>query len=307
MTAVGLCGSDLHWFADGSASAAGTWTGRSCRGTRSGGVIATGPRAGLRVADRSGRHLRALRPVRRGPRQPVRGDAVPGHARLRRRPRRADGVAGPAAGAGPGRRSRTTRCRCWNRWASPIHSVGLGHVRAGMSAAVTGAGPIGLLHRGHAPGAGRGRIVVTEPLAHRRAAALALGADVAVAPDADGVARGRPASGRTWPSRPRARTPPSRPRCGAARARADAWCSWASPAPRRTPSRPGTRGARASRSRSHGGCRRPICSRRINLVACGVVALGRWCPRPIRWPTGPPAFEALVRREGLKVVVRPNA
>ena len=66
---------------------------------------------------------------------------------------------------------------------------------------VYGAGPIGLLIVAMLRARGVGRIVVTEPLAHRRAAALAMGADVALDADPDGR-RGR-RSGSRWTSRSR--------------------------------------------------------------------------------------------------------
>src|SRR5262245_46134128 len=49
MTAVGLCGSDLHWFLDGSTGAA-PLSRPLVLGHEMAGVVASGPRAGLRVA-----------------------------------------------------------------------------------------------------------------------------------------------------------------------------------------------------------------------------------------------------------------
>ncbi len=64
-----------------------------------------------------------------------------------------------------------------------MHAIDLARLRAGQSAAVLGAGPVGgavvhLLRR-----CGAGRILVSEPVADRRAAALRLGADEAVVPE----------------------------------------------------------------------------------------------------------------------------
>jgi L-iditol 2-dehydrogenase len=53
----------------------------------------------------------------------------------------------------------------------------LGHLRIGSTIAVVGAGPIGLLLVQAAKRAGATRVVVVEPLAHRRDAAMRLGAD----------------------------------------------------------------------------------------------------------------------------------
>jgi L-iditol 2-dehydrogenase len=57
-----------------------------------------------------------------------------------------------------------------------IHAVDLGKVRAGMRVGVFGCGPIGLLVMQVARLEGAGEVFVTEPLAHRRAAALERGA-----------------------------------------------------------------------------------------------------------------------------------
>lgn len=57
-----------------------------------------------------------------------------------------------------------------------IHAVDLGKVRAGMRIGVFGCGPIGLLVMQVARLEGAGEVLVTEPLAHRRAVALEWGA-----------------------------------------------------------------------------------------------------------------------------------
>lgn len=53
-----------------------------------------------------------------------------------------------------------------------IHSVDLGHLRAGDTVAVLGAGPIGLLIAAVARAAGAAQVLMTEPLAYRRQFAL---------------------------------------------------------------------------------------------------------------------------------------
>jgi L-iditol 2-dehydrogenase len=57
-----------------------------------------------------------------------------------------------------------------------IHAVALGKVRAGMKVGVFGCGPIGLLVMQVARNEGAAEVLVTEPLAHRRAVALGWGA-----------------------------------------------------------------------------------------------------------------------------------
>lgn len=91
-----------------------------------------------------------------------------------------------------------------------IHAVNLGKVQPGMRVGVFGCGPIGLLTIQAARAAGAADILVTEPLKHRLAAALALGAkswrpgqevDVAIecagenAAVEDAVAAARPGGG----------------------------------------------------------------------------------------------------------------
>ena len=58
-----------------------------------------------------------------------------------------------------------------------LHALDLGHVRIGCTAVVVGAGPIGLLLVQALRRVGAHRVVVIEPLAHRRDAALRFGAD----------------------------------------------------------------------------------------------------------------------------------
>ncbi|MGD9047956.1 MAG: NAD(P)-dependent alcohol dehydrogenase [Anaerolineae bacterium] len=71
-----------------------------------------------------------------------------------------------------------------------IHSVDLGHLKAGQTVAVLGAGPIGLLIAAAAKAAGASEIYVTEPLAYRRQFALDYIADVALDPETQDVVDG---------------------------------------------------------------------------------------------------------------------
>ncbi len=69
-----------------------------------------------------------------------------------------------------------------------VHSVDLAHLKAGQTVAVLGAGPIGLLIAAVARAAGAGEIFVTEPLAYRRQFALDYVADAALDPGDTDVA-----------------------------------------------------------------------------------------------------------------------
>lgn len=64
-----------------------------------------------------------------------------------------------------------------------FHGIRRSAIRPGDLVAVLGAGPIGLLAMQFARAAGAGQVVMVEPSERRRALAVELGADVAVAPD----------------------------------------------------------------------------------------------------------------------------
>lgn len=70
-----------------------------------------------------------------------------------------------------------------------IHAVDLGHLRVGCRVAIFGCGPIGILTGRVAQLAGAAAIYASEPLAHRRAAALRYGATAALDPAQGDVAQ----------------------------------------------------------------------------------------------------------------------
>lgn len=174
VTGVGLCGSDLHWYEDG-----GIGDARLSRalvlGHEIGGVIATGPSTGQRVA------VDPAIPCERC------AACVAGHANLCAALR----FSGHGATDGALR-----ELMAWpRRLLQPvpdtitdpevplleplgvaIHAIELGHFRPGMRAGVYGCGPIGLLLIAALRAMGAAEIVATEPLPHRRTAATATGA-----------------------------------------------------------------------------------------------------------------------------------
>ncbi len=68
-----------------------------------------------------------------------------------------------------------------------IHTVDLAHIRVGETIVVLGAGPIGLLIAAVAKAAGAGQILMTEPIAERRAFALSYIADEVFDPNEQDV------------------------------------------------------------------------------------------------------------------------
>jgi L-iditol 2-dehydrogenase len=185
VTAVGLCGSDLHWYED-----AGIGDARLVRplvlGHEIGGVVAAGPRAGERVA------VDPSIPCERCE------ACVTGHGNLCLDLR----FSGHGATDGALREFMAWPSRLLlgvpdvitdpevpllEPLGVAIHAIELGHFRPGMRAGVYGCGPIGLLTIAALRAMGASEIVATEPLPHRRAAALAMGATEAWPTDDDGV------------------------------------------------------------------------------------------------------------------------
>jgi L-iditol 2-dehydrogenase len=176
ITAVGLCGSDLHWFTEAGIGDA-KLTHPVVPGHEFAGVIEGGPRHGIAVAVDPALPCRRCEVCIGGYRNLCPDVVFAGHG----------GVDG-------GLRQFLN----WPSWALhplpvgltaadgamleplgvALHAIDLGHLRIGSTAAVIGAGPIGLLLAQAARRAGAARVVVVEPLAHRREAAKRLGADV---------------------------------------------------------------------------------------------------------------------------------
>jgi L-iditol 2-dehydrogenase len=181
VTAVGICGSDLHWYDESGIGDAGL-TRPLVLGHEAAGVIVDGPRAGQRVALDPQVPCHACETCAAG-----RGHLCPhvrflGHsatdgalrelvawpgANLVPLPDAIDDVAGAMLeplGVG-------------------IHALRLGRVRPGDSVGVFGCGPIGLLLIQLARAAGATTIVATDRLPHRVEAARRLGAFAALVED----------------------------------------------------------------------------------------------------------------------------
>jgi len=185
VTAVGICGSDLHWY-DESGIGDAVLTQPLILGHEAAGVIVAGPRAGQRVALDPQVPCRACETCAAG-----RGHLCPqvrflGHsvtdgairellawplANLVPLPDAIDDVAGAML----------------EPLGVAIHALRLARVRPGDSIGVFGCGPIGLLLIQLARAAGATTIVATDRLPHRVDAARRLGA--VAAPVAGGTER----------------------------------------------------------------------------------------------------------------------
>jgi L-iditol 2-dehydrogenase len=175
ITAVGLCGSDLHWFTEAGIGDA-RLTSPVVPGHEFAGVIEGGPRHGLRVAVDPALPCRRCKLCLDGYRNLCPDVVFAGHG---------------------GQDGGLQQYLAWPSWALhplpeglsavdgamleplgvALHALDLCHLRIGSTIAVVGAGPIGLLLVQAARRAGATRVVVVEPLPHRRDAALRLGAD----------------------------------------------------------------------------------------------------------------------------------
>jgi L-iditol 2-dehydrogenase len=179
-TAVGLCGSDLHWFAEGGIGDA-VLRRPLVLGHEFAGVVERGPLLGRRVAvDPAIPCGRCARCVEGNPnlcptiRFAGHGDTDGGLRELVAWP---DELLHPlpdevsdAGGA------------LLEPLGVAIHCFDLAKVRVGASVAVIGCGPIGLMVLALARAAGARPVVAVEPLEHRRNAALATGAPVTLSP-----------------------------------------------------------------------------------------------------------------------------
>jgi L-iditol 2-dehydrogenase len=186
-TAVGLCGSDLHWFAEGGIGDA-VLRRPLVLGHEFAGVVERGPLRGRRVAvDPAIPCGGCARCVEGNPnlcptiRFAGHGDTDGGLRELVAWP---DELLHPlpdevsdAGGA------------LLEPLGVAIHCFDLAKVRVGASVAVIGCGPIGLMVLALARAAGARPVVAVEPLEHRRTAALAMGATVMLSPAEAGDAQ----------------------------------------------------------------------------------------------------------------------
>jgi L-iditol 2-dehydrogenase len=176
VTAVGICGSDLHWYAESGIGDA-VLSRPIVLGHEAAGVIESGPRAGLRVA------IDPAIPCE------VCEQCHAGHSHFCLALRFAgdgttDGmlrelVAWPGRSLVPVPDSlRDADIAMLEPLGVAFHAIRLGQIRPGMRVGVFGSGPIGLFLIQLARASGATTIVATDLLPHRLAAAREAGASV---------------------------------------------------------------------------------------------------------------------------------
>ena len=183
--AVGLCGSDIHWWTHAGIGDARV-VSPLVLGHEAAGTVVEGPLAGSRVAIEPGVPCHACDLCAEGnvnlcPSVRHAGYGVTDGA-LRAY------VAWPSAELHAVPATMTAReAALAEPLAVALHALGLGRVAPGVTVAVLGCGPIGLLAIAAAATAGASVEVATDPLGHRLALAPALGARRAI-PVTDGSA-----------------------------------------------------------------------------------------------------------------------
>jgi L-iditol 2-dehydrogenase len=177
VTAVGLCGSDLHWFHEGAIGDV-VLKRPLVLGHEFVGVIETGARTGERVALDPAIACGGCAPCLAGHENlcvacSFAGNSIDGA--LRSRLAWPERLAHRVPDSLP-----DVEAALLEPLGVALHALDLGHVRPGTTAGVYGCGPLGLLLVQLLLRAGVTVLVATDPLPHRVAAAEALGATVAV-------------------------------------------------------------------------------------------------------------------------------
>jgi L-iditol 2-dehydrogenase len=181
VAAVGLCGSDLHWFGQGAIGDA-VVSEPLVLGHEMSGTVVSGPLAGKRVAVDPAIPDNVCERCLEGNRNLCPNVRFAGHGST-------DGglreyMAWPTELLSPVPESwSAATVALLEPLGVALHAFDLGHFRFGASVGVVGCGPIGLMLVQVARAAGASRVVAAEPLDHRREAAVASGADVCLAPE----------------------------------------------------------------------------------------------------------------------------
>jgi len=183
ITAVGLCGSDLHWYDEGGIGDARI-THPIVGGHEMAGVVVGGPLDGVRVAVDPAIPCHRCDLCLQGHPNLCRALVFAGHGTR-------DGglqryLAWPTERLHPLPEALSDADGAMlEPLGVAVHAVDLGHIPLGGSVAVIGCGPIGLLLIQVARAAGAARVLAADPLAHRRLAAEKRGADEVLDPADD--------------------------------------------------------------------------------------------------------------------------
>lgn len=176
VTAVGICGSDLHWFTRGGIGDA-RLDKPLILGHEFAGVIESGNWRGTRVAVEPLIACGKCEPCREGNPNLCLAHRFAGHGAD-------DGALREFIAWDPDCLFPLPDALSDEDGALleplgvALHAINLAHLRPGMTIGVYGCGPIGLLLIQVARISGAARVLATDPLAHRRDAARALGAEV---------------------------------------------------------------------------------------------------------------------------------
>jgi L-iditol 2-dehydrogenase len=180
VTAVGICGSDLHWWGEG-AIGDDVLSHPLVLGHEGAGVIAAGPRRGERVAIDPAIVCGVCRACRDGYENLCYRIRFAGHGETDGMMR--EFMAWPSALLHPLPDGVSDASGAvLEPLGVAVHSMDLGHLPFGGTACVVGCGPIGLLLVGVLKAAGASSVLAVEPLEHRRKAASRFGADVVAEP-----------------------------------------------------------------------------------------------------------------------------
>ncbi len=179
--AVGLCGSDLHWFGEGGIGDA-LLSRPLVLGHEFGGTVEGGPLDGRRVAVDPAIPDYTCDRCREGNTNLCPQVRFAGHGTtdggLREYITWPTGLLHPV----PDNFDDATVAML-EPLGVALHCLDLGHVHLGSSAAVVGCGPIGLMLVQALLTAGVSRVVAVEPLEHRRDAAARSGAQLVLSPE----------------------------------------------------------------------------------------------------------------------------
>jgi L-iditol 2-dehydrogenase len=173
--AVGICGSDLHWFTEGSIGDAQVGS-PLVLGHEMGGTIAAGPRRGQRVAIDPSIPCWQCEPCRAGHPNLCLHIVFAGHGSTDGGLRQFLAWPGDRLHPVPDSFDGVTTAML-EPLGVALHALDLAHVGIAGAVAIVGCGPIGLLAVQLARLAGAHTIVAVDPRPHRRALAAELGAD----------------------------------------------------------------------------------------------------------------------------------